>query len=197
MNSQQIDPRRRFVKELADGDNIEEVYLVVGQATAGQPQRQPVSAAGAARPHRRRSAPGSGTRGEHLFRSFEDGDFLLVKGKVQLFQGALQMILSHLDRVDTDKVELADFLPHTEQDVSKLYERLRGFLLQAEQSAPARPGRMLPDGRGFLARLLPGARPASATITPISAACWSTSSRCWTPPTACCRSIPNWIATCC
>ena len=54
----------------------------------------------------------------------------MVKGKVQLFQGALQMILSHLDRVDAEKVDLADFLPHTEQDVSKLYERLRGFLLK-------------------------------------------------------------------
>jgi 3'-5' exoribonuclease len=68
--------------------------------------------------------------GEHLFRSFEAGDFLQVKGKVQLFQGALQMILSHIERVPTEKVELADFLPHTEQDVSKLYERLRSVLMK-------------------------------------------------------------------
>jgi 3'-5' exoribonuclease len=55
---------------------------------------------------------------------------LQIKGKVQLFQGALQVILNQLDRVDSGKVELADFLPHTEQDVSKLYERLRGFLMK-------------------------------------------------------------------
>jgi 3'-5' exoribonuclease len=47
---------------------------------------------------------------------------------VQLFQGALQIILSHVERAPNDGVDLADFLPHTEQDVSKLYERLRGFL---------------------------------------------------------------------
>jgi 3'-5' exoribonuclease len=35
-----------------------------------------------------------------------------------------------LERIESEKVELADFLPHTEQDVSKLYERLRGFLLK-------------------------------------------------------------------
>src|SRR5262249_30915301 len=58
----------------------------------------------------------------------EPGDFLQVKGKVQLFQGALQMILSHLEKVPTARVELADFLPHTEEDVSKLYQRLRGVL---------------------------------------------------------------------
>jgi 3'-5' exoribonuclease len=40
------------------------------------------------------------------------------------------MILSHLDRVEAEKVELADFLPHTEHDVSKLLERLRSFLLR-------------------------------------------------------------------
>jgi 3'-5' exoribonuclease len=38
------------------------------------------------------------------------------------------MILSHLDRVESEKVQLGDFLPHTEHDVSKLLERLRGML---------------------------------------------------------------------
>src|SRR5262249_24914034 len=68
--------------------------------------------------------------GEHLFRSFEVGDFLHVKGKVQLFQGALQMILGHLEKIEAEKIDLADFLPHTEQDVSKLLERLRGVMLR-------------------------------------------------------------------
>jgi 3'-5' exoribonuclease len=61
---------------------------------------------------------------------FDEGDFLLVRGKVQLFQGALQIILNHIERAEPEKVELADFLPHTEQDVSKLLERLRGTLLR-------------------------------------------------------------------
>ncbi|HMC64004.1 MAG TPA: HD domain-containing protein, partial [Gemmataceae bacterium] len=68
--------------------------------------------------------------GEHLFRSFDVGDFLHVRGKVQLFQGALQMILSQLDRIEAEKIDLADFLPHTEQDVSKLLDRLRSVLLR-------------------------------------------------------------------
>jgi 3'-5' exoribonuclease len=66
--------------------------------------------------------------GENLFRSFEPGDFLQVRGKVQLFQGALQMILSHVEAIDGNKVDLADFLPHTEHDISKLLEKLRGTL---------------------------------------------------------------------
>jgi 3'-5' exoribonuclease len=66
--------------------------------------------------------------GESLFRSFETGDFLFVKGKVQLFQGALQMILSHIETVATEKINLTDFLPHTEHDISKLLERLHSTL---------------------------------------------------------------------
>jgi len=67
--------------------------------------------------------------GETLFRTFDEGDFLRVRGKVQLFQGNLQMILNQLDRIPIDQVILPDFLPQTDQDVGKLLERLRGFLL--------------------------------------------------------------------
>jgi 3'-5' exoribonuclease len=122
---------RRFVQSLADGDNVEEVYLVADkQLRANRNGNLFIQVE-----LRDRTGGISGrlwNAGEQLFRSFEAGDFLLVKGKVQLFQGALQMILNHLNRVEAEKVELADFLPHTEQDVSKLYERLRGLLRKVE-----------------------------------------------------------------
>jgi 3'-5' exoribonuclease len=116
--------QRRFVQHLVDGDSIEEVYLVIDkQLRANRNGNLYIQV-----DLRDRSGTMNArlwNAGEQLFRSFEPGDFLHVKGKVQLFQGALQMILSHLEKVPTDKVELADFLPHTEEDVSKLYERLR------------------------------------------------------------------------
>lgn len=67
---------------------------------------------------------------ESLFRSFEVGDFLFVKGKVQLFQGALQMILSHIEPTSAEQVDVTNFLPHSEHDVSQLLSRLRGILLK-------------------------------------------------------------------
>jgi 3'-5' exoribonuclease len=124
---------RKYVQQMADGDTIEEVYLVTDKQLRAnrngnlylQLELRDRTGAISAR---------MWNAGEHLFRSFESGDFLLVKGKVQLFQGALQMILSHLERIQAEKVELADFLPHTEQDVSKMLERLRAVLLK--QSNP-------------------------------------------------------------
>jgi 3'-5' exoribonuclease len=120
---------RRFVRQLADGDTIEEVFLVADKQLRANRNGNLYLQLDL------RDRTGSisarlWNAGEHLFRSFDAGDFLQVKGKVQLFQGALQMILSHLERVAPEKVDLTDFLPHTEQDVSKLFERLRGVLLK-------------------------------------------------------------------
>jgi 3'-5' exoribonuclease len=120
---------RRFVQQMADGDTIEDVYLVTDKQLRAnrngnlylQLELRDRTGAMSAR---------LWNAGEHLFRSFESGDFLMVKGKVQLFQGALQIILSHIEPIESTKVELADFLPHTEQDVSKLLERLRTVLLK-------------------------------------------------------------------
>src|SRR6266849_5306070 len=120
---------RRFVQQLADGETIEEIYLVTDkQLRANRNGNLYLQV-------ELRDRTGSITArlwnaGEHLFRSFEVGDFLLAKGKVQLFQGALQVILGHIERAEAEKVDLADFLPHTEQDVSKLLDRLRGALLR-------------------------------------------------------------------
>jgi 3'-5' exoribonuclease len=120
---------RRFVQQLADGDTLEEVFLVSDKQLRAnrngnlylQLELRDRTGAMSAR---------LWNAGEHLFRSFDDGDFILIKGKVQLFQGALQMILNHLEPIAPEKVELADFLPHTQQDVGKLYERLRSLLMK-------------------------------------------------------------------
>ncbi len=122
---------RRFVQHLADGDTIEEIYLVTEkQLRANRNGNLYLQLE-----LRDRTGAITGrlwNAGEHLFRSFEESDFLRIKGKVQLFQGALQMILSQLERVTDQDVDLADFLPHTEHDVSKLYERLRGVLMRLD-----------------------------------------------------------------
>ncbi|NBO93231.1 MAG: HD domain-containing protein [Planctomycetia bacterium] len=118
---------RRFVNQLADGDPIEEVYLVVDKQLRANRQgnlflqlelRDRTGTMGAR----------LWNAGEQLFRSFDVGDFVLAKGKVQLFQGSLQMILNHVTKAPSEHAELADFLPHTTKDVGKLYDRLKALL---------------------------------------------------------------------
>lgn len=120
---------RRYVDQLDDGENIEEIFLVTDKQLRTNKNGNPYLQV------ELRDRTGSisarlWNAGEHVSRSFDSGDFVFTKGKVQLFQGSLQIILSHLDRMESQKVELTDFLPHTEQDVSKLLERLRAVMLK-------------------------------------------------------------------
>src|SRR5262249_23031387 len=118
---------RRFIQHLADGETIEEIYLVADKQLRAnrngnlyiQLELQDRTGSMTAR---------LWNAGEPLFRSFETGDFLSVKAKVQVFQGALQMILQQLEKIEPARAQLTDFLPHTEQDVNKLLERLRAPL---------------------------------------------------------------------
>ena len=118
---------RRFVDQLTDGEAVEEVYLLTDkQLRANRNGNLFIQLE-----LRDRSGVISGrlwNAGEPLFRSFENGDFLAIRGKTQLFQGTLQLILTGIEKVDGNQVELPDFLPHTEHDVGKLLERLKGSL---------------------------------------------------------------------
>lgn len=62
--------------------------------------------------------------GKEAFRSFQEGDFLRVRGRVESYQGSLQIIIASLARLEPEAVEAADFLPHTAQDLHALWERL-------------------------------------------------------------------------
>ncbi len=120
---------RRFVDQLRDGDNLDDVYLVTEKALRTNRNGAPFLLLEL----RDRTGGISGrmwNAGDHVARGFDPGDFLHATGKVQLFQGALQVILTAVERVEPQKVELTDFLPHTEQSVPKLVERLRTYLLR-------------------------------------------------------------------
>jgi len=120
---------RRYVDQLRDGDTLDDVYLATDKLLKVNRNGNPFIQVDL------RDRTGSvqarfWNAGDGIFRSFENGDFLHVDGKAQLFQGTLQVILNSLEKVEAQKVEVADFLPHTEQDVGKLMERLRTHLLR-------------------------------------------------------------------
>src|SRR5438876_1198201 len=107
---------RRFVRELNDGEMLEEVYLVADKQLRANRNGNPYIQIDL----RDRSGVINArlwNSSEAQFRSFEPGDFLLIRGKVQLFKGALQIILTHLEKNEPEKIELTDFLQHTEHDI--------------------------------------------------------------------------------
>ena len=137
---------RRYVNQLAHGDSVDESYLVADKQLRANRQ-------GNLYLHLElRDKTGSvGARlwnaSEELARSFEPGDYLHVRGKTQVFQGSLQIILTHLDVVDPDQVEAEDFLPQSSQNVAKLMARLRELLLAMNNPHLRALSRVLPDRR--------------------------------------------------
>lgn len=120
---------RRYVQNLADGDNLDEIFLVAEKQLRANRQGSLFLQLDL----RDRSGGIQGrmwNATEQQFRSFEEGDLVRIKGKVQLFQGSLQVVFTSFEKANQNAIDLSDFLPRTEQDISKLYERLRALLLK-------------------------------------------------------------------
>src|SRR5436190_11139721 len=98
---------RRFVQELADGEAVEDVFLVSDkQLRANRNGNLYIQV-----DLRDRTGVINArlwNAGEAQFRAFDPGDFVRARGKVQLFQGASQVILSGLEKVSPDQVDLTD-----------------------------------------------------------------------------------------
>jgi 3'-5' exoribonuclease len=119
---------RRYVNQLSHGDSVDESYLVADKQLRANRQGNLYLQL------ELRDKTGSvGSRlwnaSEELARSFEPGDYLRVRGKTQIFQGSLQIILTHIDVLDPNRVEAEDFLPQSSQNAAKLMARLREVLL--------------------------------------------------------------------
>jgi 3'-5' exoribonuclease len=119
---------RLYVNQLAHGDSVDEAFLVADKQLRANRQgnlylhlelRDKTGTVGA----RLWNAT------ENLARQFEPGDYLHVRGKTQVFQGALQIILTHLEVVASSQIEPEEFLPQSSQNVTKLLARLREVLL--------------------------------------------------------------------
>src|SRR5919108_4330904 len=107
---------RRFVDQLRDGDNLDDVYLVTDKQLRANRNGNMYLLL-----ELRDRTGGISARlwnaGDNVARGFDPGDFLQATGKVQLFQGALQVILTNVERAEPQKVDFADFLPQTEQSI--------------------------------------------------------------------------------
>ena len=119
---------RQFIEELKDGDTIEEVYLLADKQLRANRNANLYLLAQL----RDRTGTVSGLMWnvtEETCADFEAGDYVHVRGKVQVYQGGLQAILTRVDRVDSAGLKSEDFEFQPPQDVNKLFDRMRELLL--------------------------------------------------------------------
>jgi 3'-5' exoribonuclease len=74
---------------------------------------------------------------DSIYGSFDNGDFVRIKGTTQFYNGTLQMIVNKIDRETHHKVNEADFVTLSQADVDRLSRRL-AELLRGVRNVPLR-----------------------------------------------------------
>ena len=65
---------------------------------------------------------------EEVYDQVSKGNFLLVEGKVNLFQGRKQFILQKYEKIDASQIDQGDFIHKAKEDPEKMYEQLMGIV---------------------------------------------------------------------
>lgn len=61
---------------------------------------------------------------ETIAKDINRDDFVKVQARVEIYRNKPQLALQQVRRAKPEEIDLVDFLPHTKEDVNKLYERL-------------------------------------------------------------------------
>ena len=122
---------RQFLNSVKDGEAVDEVYALADKQLRANRNANLYLLATL----RDGSAALNGLMWnvtEESVAHVDAGDYVRVKGKVQLFQSSLQIIVTNLQKVPAEEVDAADFEQQPNQNVEKLLARLRELLLSLE-----------------------------------------------------------------
>ncbi|MBM4104095.1 MAG: HD domain-containing protein [Planctomycetes bacterium] len=116
-----------FVKDIKPGSNINDIYLVT------QPVLRPTTKGDlyiamylSDRTGKVNCRMWQAT--ESLYQQIPSEGFIQIRGKSELYQNALQIVVNDIQVVSQDKVNLADYMARTEKDVPQMYARLKEIL---------------------------------------------------------------------
>jgi len=118
---------RTFVKELQDGDTVNEIFLLADKQLRANRNADLYLLATL----RDRTGVISGLMwnvSEEAMQHLSAGDMVRVKGKVQLYQGGLQMIVNFIDHAPDSSWNAEDFEVQAQNNVGDLLDRLRELL---------------------------------------------------------------------
>jgi 3'-5' exoribonuclease len=118
---------RRFVNELRDGDLVDEVYLMADKQLRAN-RNADLYLLAQLRDRTGQVSALLWNAGEDAVAHVQAGDYVRVRGKAQLYQGNLQIILNRIDPVGSGGLDPADFLPQASRETAQFFERLKGYL---------------------------------------------------------------------
>lgn len=118
---------RKKISDLVPKEDIESVYLIkhiaLMEAKDGKKYLNVIFTDGTGDLEARAWA-----NAEEIYGQVDKGQFLLVSGKVNLFQGRKQFIIKTFERVDQSNVNMDDFIMKAARDPEEMFKDLTGIV---------------------------------------------------------------------
>jgi len=114
---------RRFINELSDGESIDDIFLIADKQIRAN-RNASLYLLVEMRDKTGVLSARMWNVTEQSVSNISAGDFARARGKVQSYQGTLQVILTGIAPVAADGLDLADFVPRPRQEASKYRERV-------------------------------------------------------------------------
>lgn len=143
---------RKFVNVLQDGETLDEVYLLAERQLRANRNGDTYLLTQL----RDRTGQISGLLwnvDESAISHIQAGDYVRIRGKVQLFQGNLQVILTRIEPANGESVCLEDFIPQASADTQQQLSRLREIMLTVDDPDLRALMRMFLDDQELTAAL--------------------------------------------
>ncbi|MHC5180385.1 MAG: 3'-5' exoribonuclease YhaM family protein [Planctomycetota bacterium] len=68
---------------------------------------------------------------QELYQAIPSEGFLAIRGKSELYQGNMQLVVNDIQVVEPDQVRLMDYMPRTEHNIGEMFEQVLKLLTQA------------------------------------------------------------------
>ena len=65
---------------------------------------------------------------EQLYQSIPSEGFVAIRGKSELYQGSMQIVVNDVQVVEPDQVKLMDYMPRTDKNISEMFEQLKAII---------------------------------------------------------------------
>jgi 3'-5' exoribonuclease len=143
---------RLFVNQLSDGSPVDEVFLLADRQLRANRHAETYLLAQL----RDKTGQVSGLLWnvtESSIAQLQVGDYVKVKGKIQLFQGNLQLIMNRIDKVAAEGLNQADFVQETSVNSTRLLTRLKEILLSIDDAPLRTLMECFLDDEEFMAKL--------------------------------------------
>jgi len=114
----------KFVSELDAGQQIDDIYMVT-QPVLRSTTRGDLYIAMYLSDRTGRLNGRMWQATEQTYNMLPKEGFIRIKGRSEVYQGALQIVADHISVVSPEKVTLEDYLPRTEKDIDKMFARVK------------------------------------------------------------------------